>query len=119
MLEQKIMLVEDNDLIRKMTRKAIEKKGYLVEEFNDGLYALNRLKELKDVKSHFDLILSDISMPYLDGISFSRECYNFTEIPVVLMTGDRPKNNFSKNVKEVLYKPVPLIEIGRVLKKYT
>jgi len=88
-----VMIVEDDDVIRGIARKIVERQGYNVDDFAHGLAAYRKLVELhtEGKTNHYRMILSDIDMPEMDGIVFARECSNLAEkTPVVLMTG-RPR----------------------------
>ena len=62
-----ILIVEDDEAMREFLCQAISRSGYYVEAVPDGTEALRRVEE-----SHFDLLLTDIRMPGLDGIELVR-----------------------------------------------
>ena len=79
-----IMTVDDSASLRLMTGLALRQAGYTVIEAVDGLDALSQLKG-----QELHLILSDINMPEVDGIEFTRRVraipqYKF--VPIVLLT---------------------------------
>ncbi len=123
MLENKVMLVEDDPAVRMITRMALKREGFSVDEFSDGSYALNRLKELKrDTREdYYNAILSDIDMPILDGISLSRQCYDLdlTKAPIILMTGNRHEEVLPKNIVYTLQKPFSLNILSETLRNYS
>jgi len=59
----KILMVDDDDMIRDVCSLVLTEVGYQVETAADGIEALNRLKD-----SEYDLVITDINMPRLDGI---------------------------------------------------
>ncbi len=79
-----IMLVEDADDIRSMVRTLLEMKGYLVVEAVNGREALDvAMRELPD------LVLMDIELPEVDGISIAyylRAGEGFRRIPIIALT---------------------------------
>jgi two-component system chemotaxis sensor kinase CheA len=80
----KILLVEDTPFFRALEKQYIESAGYIVETAFDGLDGLKKLKE-KD----FDLIISDIIMPRLDGFEFIRNIKKdplLKKIPTIALT---------------------------------
>ncbi len=119
MVEKKIMLVEDEDSIRFLARKVIERHGYEVDDFAHGLSAFRKLVELNSQghPNHYGLIISDIDMPQMDGLAFAVECAKITTKPVVLMTG-RTREQYPINVREVLQKPFSISEYKRLLETY-
>src|SRR4028118_1742982 len=63
----KILLAEDDNDMRRFLVKALENAGYDVASFDNGLSAYNRLRE-----EPFELLLTDIVMPEMDGIELAR-----------------------------------------------
>ena len=61
---KKVLIVDDYRSMRYLCSHVLEGAGYMVEVACDGLDALERLKS-----AHFDLVVTDIEMPKVDGIS--------------------------------------------------
>jgi two-component system, chemotaxis family, chemotaxis protein CheY len=79
-----IMIVDDSASVRQVVGIALKRAGYDVIEAGDGVQALARLTGQK-----ISLIISDVNMPNMDGISFVRAAkqlpaYRFT--PIVMLT---------------------------------
>ena len=79
-----IMIVDDSASVREVVGIALKRAGYDVIEASDGAQALARLTGQK-----INLIISDVNMPNMDGISFVRAAkqlpaYKFT--PIVMLT---------------------------------
>ncbi len=66
--ERRILIVDDEAPMRHMLRMVLERDGYTVDEAANGLQGLTRLKT-----SHYNLILCDIRMPDMDGLTFLKE----------------------------------------------
>lgn len=77
----KILVVDDEINIRKVVREYAEFEGYEVEEAEDGMRAVEKVKE-KD----FDLIIMDVMMPKLDGFSSCKEIKKYKNIPVIMLS---------------------------------
>ncbi|MDH5300950.1 MAG: response regulator [Gammaproteobacteria bacterium] len=80
----KIMVVDDSDTLRKVVSMALVSAGYEVIEACDGKDALSKLTGEK-----INLIISDVNMPNMDGITFVKEVkklanYKFT--PIIMLT---------------------------------
>ena len=79
----KILLAEDDNDMRRFLVKALENAGYDVASFDNGLSAYNRLRE-----EPFELLLTDIVMPEMDGIELARKATELDpEIKVMFITG--------------------------------
>ncbi len=81
-----ILIVDDNDNARKLLAELLTKSGFNIVEAENGKKALEILKERKD----FDLIISDILMPVMDGFKLCHEVKTnpeFNYIPFVFYTG--------------------------------
>ncbi len=77
-----ILIVEDDEAMREFLCQAISRSGYYVEAVQDGAEALRRVEE-----SHFDLLLTDIRMPGLDGIELARQARRrYPGLSVLLVT---------------------------------
>ncbi len=81
---KKIMIVDDSMTMRKMVTFALQEGGYAVEQTADGQQALDWLS-----KNSVDLVITDVNMPVMDGITLVRELrklpnYRFT--PILVLT---------------------------------
>lgn len=63
---KRVLIIDDAGLVRRFYRQALEEAGFAVEEALNGLEALERL--LQD--EAFDLLIVDINMPQMDGLTF-------------------------------------------------
>lgn len=77
-----ILIVEDTESLRKLTRKILEKEGFSVDEAENGEIALEKVSG----ETKYSLILLDIMMPKMNGLEFIKELRNFSEVPVVFIT---------------------------------
>lgn len=83
-MSAKILLVEDNKNNLQAFTLYLEVMGLIVEQAQDGFEALRKLEH-----ETFDVVVSDIGMPGLNGLDLARRIHdNFGRIPIVLMTGD-------------------------------
>jgi two-component system, cell cycle response regulator CpdR len=119
-ISAKILLAEDDNDMRRFLVKALENAGYAVVSFDNGLSAYNRLRE-----EPFELLLTDIVMPEMDGIELARRATELDpEIKVMFITGFaavalNPDNSAPKDAR-ILSKPFHLRdlvnEVERLLK---
>lgn len=83
-MNKKILIVDDSTSVRLVVSAALKGAGYDVIEASDGEAALNKLDGQK-----IHLVISDVNMPNMDGITFVQEmkkrpAYRFT--PVIMLT---------------------------------
>ena len=83
-MSKTILIVDDSVSVRQVVGMTLRNAGYSVVEACDGKDALNKLDGQK-----FNLVISDVNMPNMDGLSFLREMkqkpnYKFT--PVIMLT---------------------------------
>jgi DNA-binding response OmpR family regulator len=78
---KKILLVEDDESVRKALAYNLEKEGYKVRQTGDGSEALTMARENMP-----DLIVLDVMLPSLDGLSVCRILRKETEVPIVMLT---------------------------------
>jgi two-component system phosphate regulon response regulator PhoB len=70
----RILVVEDEELIREMLLMALEGEGYVVVTANDGRSALDYLKgnESNSVENNYDLVILDLMLPQINGLDICR-----------------------------------------------
>ncbi len=79
----RILLAEDEEAMRTYLARALENAGYEVVAVDRGTHALPLLQE-----QHFDLLLSDIVMPEMDGIELAQHCAEVSpKTKVMFITG--------------------------------
>ncbi len=117
---KKILVVDDSSLMRSFAKGSLKQlKLNNVDEAENGEEALIKLK-----KEMFDLILSDLHMPNMNGLELLRAVRsdsNLKDIPFIIMTLDGKKDVLLEAVKEGLndyiLKPVTAGPLGQKLKK--
>jgi DNA-binding NtrC family response regulator len=112
-----ILVLDDETIVLKRLRPALEKAGYEVEVFSKSSEALERIRE-KD----FEIVITDLKMQGLDGMQFLtlvKERSPTTEVIVItgFATMETAKESFQKGVFDFLAKPFKLGEIEEVVKK--
>ncbi len=106
-IAQSVLLVDDDELDLQLGRRALVRGGYNVETACDGQAAL----ELSD-KRPFDVIVSDINMPGIDGLRLLRALRaRACDVPVILQTGAPDIETAIKAVEDgaVLYLRKPVL----------
>ena len=107
----KIILAEDDEDMRRFLVRALERAGHIVLSFGEGASAFEEIKQ-----STFDLLLTDIVMPEMDGIELARRAAELDPgLKIMFITGFaavalNSDSEAPKNAK-VLAKPVHLREL--------
>ena len=78
----KILVADDEQLIRKLINDCLSKAGHEILEASDGLEAINIFKKNKDI----DMALLDIMMPEIDGWEVCRKIREVSGIPIILVS---------------------------------
>ncbi len=76
-----LLVVDDEEKIRTLIRKYAEFEGHTVTEAANGMDALERCR-----KTPFDLIIMDVMMPLLDGLSACREIRKKLDTPIIILS---------------------------------
>lgn len=116
----RLLIADDEAIIRMNLRESLEELGYLVVgEANEGLSAVNMARQLRP-----DLVILDVKMPRMDGISAAKVLHDEQIAPVVLLTAYSGAELVAQardaGVSSYLVKPfhsgelLPAIEIARV-----
>jgi CheY-like chemotaxis protein len=81
----RILIAEDEEPVRALVTRALAEEGHFVVACADGVEALDMLQSEGGA---FDLLLSDIKMPAMDGIALTLAvARDFPQVPILLMTG--------------------------------
>jgi two-component system, cell cycle response regulator CpdR len=107
----RILLAEDDDDLRRFLVKALEKAGHAVKAFGEGASAFEEIKV-----DNFDLLLTDIVMPEMDGIELARRAAELDPgLKIMFITGFaavalNPDSRAPKDAK-ILSKPFHLRDL--------
>jgi two-component system, response regulator YesN len=115
---RKVLIVEDEKFIRKGIRAMIERletSFQQISESSNGKDALDKLSE-----EHFDLVITDIKMPEMDGLTLIKEMQKLSVQPkIVILSGydnfDYAREAIRYGVKSYILKPVKRVELSEVL----
>ena len=113
----KILILDDEPIVLKRLKPALEKSGYEIEVFSRSLEASDRIME-----QDFDIVITDLKMEGLDGMEFlTRVKDRSPATEVIVITGfatmETAKESFKKGVFDFLAKPFKLGEIKEVVAK--
>ncbi|MTH96453.1 response regulator [Roseibium sp. RKSG952] len=114
----RILLTEDDDAVRSFVKRALELDGHHVKAVEDGGQAV---EELDKHGKAFDLLVSDIKMPVMDGIALAlHSARDYPEMPILLMTGFADQreraDGLDKLVHDIVTKPFSLADIRRAVR---
>src|SRR5690348_4516272 len=80
-VSSKILVVDDEKHIIELTRLYLTREGYEVEGVGDGNQAVARFAQLKP-----DLVILDIMLPGVDGLSICKEIRKHSQVPIIMLT---------------------------------
>ncbi|WP_066552732.1 hybrid sensor histidine kinase/response regulator [Croceicoccus bisphenolivorans] len=108
----KILLVEDEDTVRAVAERALVRQGYVVKTAADGEEGLEAMRE----GGEFDLVISDVVMPTMDGPAMAREIRKLKpDLPVLFMSGyaeEQLRREIDIEAMYFLPKPFSVAQIG-------
>lgn len=119
--EQKtVLVVDDYDEIRSLTRQALESFGYRVIEASNGLEAVKMAQADSP-----DLILLDLSMPAMDGfatIHQLRKLLGLRDVPVIALSAHTAReireDAIAAGCRDFMTKPVPIEKLKSTVERY-
>ncbi len=119
-MKKTVMVVEDYEDIRSMMKVMLELYGYDVLLARDGSEAVANAKQF-----HPDMILMDLSMPFMDGLTATRLIRQTDEqlahVPIVAITGhgrSHAKQAYESGCDKVLQKPINFNVLKPMLRSY-
>lgn len=114
----RIVLAEDNEILRKSLTFFLESKGFTVDQFSDGREALDAI----EINS-YDLIVTDINMPGISGMEITHHVRQnvSSDIPIIILTSSGIEqtelDSFSIGANEFIAKPIsPAVLLVRINK---
>ena len=115
MEEIKILVADDESRMRKLVKDFLCKKGYTVEEAENGEQAVDMFFSDKDIS----LVILDVMMPKMDGWDVCREIRKKSKVPIIMLTAKSDERDellgFELGVDEYITKPFsPKILVARV-----
>ncbi|HBD0737634.1 TPA: response regulator transcription factor [Listeria monocytogenes] len=100
----RVLVVDDEDRIRRLLKMYLERENYRIEEASDGDQALSMA-----LNNNYEVILLDLMMPGKDGIEVCRELREFKSTPVVMLTAKGEEANrvqgFEVGADDYIVKP--------------
>ena len=117
----KILLIDDDELVRRSVLKVLEHEGYLAEVAESADQAIEKTKQ-----TSFDLIISDIRMPGKNGVEAIKEIRRLFDqagvgdIPIIFITGYAEMSDQlnAESLGEVILKPFDLNRLILTIREY-
>ncbi len=115
-----ILVVDDEEMIRKLISKYAQFEGYNVTEACDGMDAVSKFS-----KGSFDIVIMDIMMPELDGFSASRKIRESSNIPIIMLSARGEEydkiNGFEIGIDDYVVKPFSpkelMLRVNAIMKR--
>jgi two-component system sensor histidine kinase/response regulator len=116
----RILLVEDNELSQEVATELLRDAGFIVDIAENGEVAVRKVKE-----AAYDIVLMDMQMPVMDGITATREIRKlpqFGELPIVAMTANAMEGDrelcLEAGMNDHVAKPVEPDDLWKALLKW-
>lgn len=111
----KILIVDDEERMRKLIRDFLAKEGFQVDECSNGLEAVDKCR----MDTSVSLVIMDVMMPVMDGWSAVAEIRKDSKVPIIMLTAKSEEKDelrgFSLGVDDYISKPFsPKILVARV-----
>jgi DNA-binding NtrC family response regulator len=112
-----ILILDDEPIVWKRLKPALEKVGYQVEAFSQSSSAMRRVRE-----KEFDIVVTDLKMEGIDGMQFLSEVKNRSpKTEIIVITGfatmETAKESFQKGVFDFVAKPFKRGELLEIVRK--
>lgn len=113
-----VLVIEDDEVFKQFLKKFLKEKGMNVSLASNGLEGLAKIE-----KQHFDLIITDLKMPKMNGMDFLKELKNKkgNDAAVIVLTAYGEMDNYVQaidwGVYEFLHKPVDVEVLSEIIEK--
>ncbi|MCM8792838.1 MAG: response regulator [Candidatus Omnitrophica bacterium] len=125
-MAKRILIIDDDRLVAESLSKLLKRQGYEVSIAYSGLEAINNITKI--TKLDFDLIISDIKMPDMDGMKTLKRIresslrHNKDKVPAIIITGYAGEDEIYRKagelgIVECIYKPFELDEFIEVIRR--
>ncbi len=116
---EKILLVDDEISVAKLEGQMLSRLGYQVTKLSNSVDALNKFKTNPE---HFDLVISDMTMPNMTGDQLAKEILSIEpDIPIIICTGFSERINKEQveiiGVKGFIMKPVLKSDMAQMVRR--
>jgi putative nucleotidyltransferase with HDIG domain len=116
-MKKRILVADDEISIRQVAKEFLESEGYTVDVAEDGSVALEKIK-----REQYDLLLSDIKMPKMDGLELIRRAHQVNpHLIAILMTAygslETAQIALQEGVYDYILKPFQLVILGKAVEK--
>ncbi len=113
----RIMVLDDEPIVCKRLKPALEKQGYEVDTFTQSSEAMEQIRSIE-----YDIIVTDLKMKGVDGMQLLTEAKRRSpRTEVIVITGfatlETARQSFQKGVFDFIAKPFKLSEIQEVVKR--
>jgi two-component system, chemotaxis family, chemotaxis protein CheY len=103
---RKILIIDDSPVVRNFHKNILKKEGYDVDDAEDGVIALE-----KSLTNDYDLILCDINMPNMDGLTYVKKYRELEkETPIIIISTQEENHQkvqgFNSGANLYIVKPV-------------
>ena len=117
--EELVLLVDDEESIRRVARQTLERHGYRMIEASDGTQGLAQYKQHQ---SGVQLVITDLAMPFMDGLAFIHALRQINpKVKIIAMSGHQSKASVGnlppKLVQALLTKPFNATELLKALQQ--
>ena len=120
-MKRKILVIDDDDLVRKSVEGILRIEGYESVCAKSAFEAIDKIRD-----ADFDLIISDIRMPGMNGVEAVREIRRMVnesakkEIPIIFITGyaETSVEFDAEKLGEVILKPFDLTRLAMTIREY-
>lgn len=122
-MDKYILIIDDSPTIRISVEFAIKDLGYMLQQAENGIDALEKVKEINDKGGEISLCITDINMPQMDGITFINEFRKENKFtPIIVLTTETEDNKIqegkSAGASGWIVKPFQPVDLLNVVNRF-
>jgi len=119
-----ILCIDDEPLLRELIKEILEREGHSIEVSDSGQSGLDEFRHAREHGRPFDVVITDLGMPYLDGRQVAKAVKQESPAtPVIMLTGwgafMKEDGNAPEHVDAIMSKPPRSKELREILNRFT
>ena len=110
--KKRILIADDEEIVRTLLAEALQFYGYEIDVVEDGVEAMSHIEQ-----KSYDLVITDYVMPKMDGLELTRRIKaKYPHTPILIITGKPVHDILKYGATACIMKPFKIFELQNIIK---